>query len=294
MTDDHVEPEDLRRLLSAVESSARPSPRRDDIRRAVLGEFDAARADPSIDVDLAAVEDWDIIDVGTDAADVGRRPRSRRAYLLVAAAAALLVLVAIVGLRQEELADDLDATGSPGPTAAVVEPTVVPGPYASPAVAGGVAFDAPAGLALEQDGNGVVRFRVIDSATDGDDMTVSIVDSPVTGEQLAASIAEAVDAQDLVAVEQAVDTRSGPASRWQLGLPPTFFMPADCVTTQECLTVPVLVDLADPPRLRQDADTFVTVVSLANGRDLLVIEAHVASSSVAAPGPAIIAALRST
>lgn len=290
MTDDpSMDPEELQRLLRAIEGEASSSTNRDAIRRAMITEFDEHVADSS-DASTGAGDTVSLIDL--DEPPLAARRGRHVPGLLLAAAAVLLIVAITIGITRGNDDEGIETEAIELPTPTSEDPSVPappgvplgPGPLDLPSVAGGVSFEIPGGLFLVEEQAGSVQLVTGDVNDPG---TVTLLETDLLPADLARSIETMVQEENAVSEELTMTGPTGPVTRWRLRLPPTFFQPADCVATQ-CVVVPILRDLADPPRLFQGRDTFISIVEVDERRLLLIEQPGIPTDAVAEAGPQII------
>lgn len=227
--DNDLHPDELRTLLQAVEhDTTRTSPNRESIRRSVMAAFDDASASPTSD-------EFEVSPLVTLASGPERTISSTRVMGWLAAAAA--VLVALIGLSQ--LPGQVETTGpmtqgpsgqrrlsvsGPGPAA-----DLEPGQQTTDVIAQSLSFDAPAGLIVLEERDGLL---VLAAAEEPGGQLVIFETEPSDWERELAELGDA----DQVNLEQLGVTVDGRVTtRWDVTITNQAITARSCTVGEPCI-----------------------------------------------------------
>jgi hypothetical protein len=264
---DELQPDDLQALLQSVEDdTTTTSPNRDQIRRSVLTAFDDAPAWPAPD---------DAGEAPLISLDGAPRRSVSSSRVIGWAAAAAAVILAVVVVSQGPW--QLDTVGPTNPEtlgerrlsvagpdeAAVLEP----GPQTTDVIAGGLSFDAPAGLLVVEEADGLVVL----AAADESDSSGQLVIVEVPASDWERELADLADAGEVNLKEVGVTVGGEPATRWDVTITNSAIAERSCTIGEPCIRLTGW-PATGPASLWAGADNRVVELGRSDSSVVLAIE----------------------
>lgn len=229
--DDELQPEDIQALLRTVEAdTTTTSASTAQIRRSVLAAFDEAAA-------LAESPGQERAPLITLDGGLGRPISPRRVVAWAAAAAVVLLGLAMVarGPWQLDTVGPADREAPGGRRLAVTGPegsaVLTPGPQATDVIAGGLTFDAPAGLLVIEETEG----RLVLAAADGSDSSGRFVIMETMLIDWEAALADLAEAGEVNIKEVGVIVGGQAATRLDVTVASSAVAERSCSNGQPCI-----------------------------------------------------------
>ncbi len=261
---------DLRTLLQAVEAdSTRTSPNRDRIKRSVLATFDEAFGSST-----EQEEPPNLIELDSSVDDRRIRMPQTRVIGWMATAAAILLMFVVVSLGWERL-DTAEPTNTEtvGEQRLAVDGAELParllsGAQTTDRIAGGLSFEAPDGLAVITEDDGLIVLTVADSPGDDSGVIVIVEVEPLEWEAELEALQTAGD----VSIKEVAATVGGqPTIRRDVAVTDQAALVRTCSVGEPCLRLAGWPDTG-PAALWAGADNRILEIGRTDDAVVLAIE----------------------
>lgn len=266
--DDDLHPDDVRALLRSVENDATTSPNRRRIRDLVLAAYDDGTSDPAAFEPVQPVPDSAPV-MALDAAT--RRPLSSIRAVGLAGVAAAIILAGVLVVRGPS---QLDTTGPARPettgdrrltTADSDRPSILmPGQQTTDVIGDGLSFDAPDGLIVVTEAEGLIILSV-DGASESSGQLVIVETAP---SDWRAELADLAETGELSLKEVGATVGGEPTTRFDVTITNSAIEARSCVIGEPCLRLAAWPETG-PASLWAGADN--RVVELGRSEDSVVL-----------------------
>ena len=261
---------DLRILLQAVEAdSTRTSPNRDRIKRSVLATFDEA-----VGSSTEQEEPANLIELDSSVDDRRTRlPQTKVIGWMATAAAILLVLVVLSQDRERLDTTEPANTETVGDQRLAVEGAELParllsGAQTTDRIAGGLSFEAPDGLAVLAEDDGLIVLTVADGPGDDSGVLVIVEAEPSDWEAELAALQTAGD----VSIKEVAATVGGqPTTRRDVAVTDQTASARACTVGEPCLRLAGWPDTG-PAALWAGADNRIVEIGRTDDVVVMAIE----------------------